>query len=86
MTCQQPGTAQQNVCTRPFGSMRGSLVCAKTTPLVPIVVNALPSSTMPVPTAAAALSPAPPTTGVPTARPLFAANAACTVPVMSGDS
>ena len=56
------------------------------TPLVPIVVNALPSWTMPVPTAAAALSPAPPTTTVSVDRPVLAANSELIVPVTSGDS
>ena len=50
-----PGTAQQKVCTLPFGSIAISEVCANTTPLVPMVVKARPSSTTPVPTAAAAL-------------------------------
>ena len=50
------------MCTLPFLSMDISEVCANTTPEEPIVVNALPSSTTPVPTAAAALSPAPATT------------------------
>ena len=86
ITCHAPGTAQQNVCTRPFGSMEMLSVCANTTPEVPMVVNALPSSTTPVPTAAAALSPAPPTTMVPAARPVrFAASSEMT-PVTSGDS
>ncbi len=62
------------------------LECAYTTPLVPIVVNALPSSTTPVPTAAAALSPAPPTTTVEVERPVFSAISGRIVPVTSGDS
>ena len=61
-------------------------MCAKTTPLVPNVVNAIPSSTVPVPTAAAALSPAPPTTGVPAGTPQSSAALALTFPVISGDS
>ena len=86
MTVQQPGTAEQNVCTRPCGSIVTRSECANTTPEVPSVVNALPSSTTPVPTAAAALSPAPPATGVPSFRPVNAAASFVTVPVTSGDS
>ena len=86
ITCQQPGTAQQKVCTRPRGSMDILLVCAYTTPLVPMVVKAAPSRTMPVPTAAAALSPAPPTTGVPARSPVAFATAEVMLPVISGDS
>ena len=61
-------------------------VWANTTPEVPMVVKALPSATTPVPTAAAALSPAPPTTGVPAARPVRAAASGVMAPVISGDS
>ncbi len=86
ITCQAPGTAQQKVCTRPLGSMETLSVWAKTTPEVPRVVKALPSVTTPVPTAAAALSPAPPTTGVPGRRPVSWAAAWVTAPVTSGDS
>ena len=86
MTCQAPGTAQQKVCTRPRGSMDSWLVWANTTPLVPMVVKALPSSTTPVPTAAAALSPAPPTTRVSSLSPVRAAALALTWPVTSQDS
>ena len=52
ITCQAPGTAQQKVCTRPWGSMDSWSVWANTTPEVPMVVKALPSRTTPVPTAA----------------------------------
>ena len=50
-------------------------MCANTTPEVPSVQETMPSSTMPLPTALAAWSPPPPTTGVPAARPV--ASAAC---------
>ena len=46
---------------------------AKTTPEVPSVQETMPASTMPLPTALAAWSPPPPTTGVPAARPVSAA-------------
>ncbi len=51
-----------------------------------MVVNAFPSSTTPVPTAAAALSPAPPTTTVEAESPVFSAISGSIVPVTSGDS
>ena len=86
MICHAPGTAAQQVCTRPFGSIETFEVCANTTPDVPIVVNALPSVTTPVPTAAAALSPAPPTTIVPAFKPVRAAAFSVIVPVTSQDS
>ena len=54
MTCHMPGTAWQNVWTRPFGSSAGLDVAAKTTPDVPIVALTSPASTMPMPTAPAA--------------------------------
>lgn len=86
ITVHLPGTEAQRVCTRPFGSIETLSETAYTTPEVPIVVNAFPSRTIPVPTAAAALSPAPPTTTVPSARPVNSAAFAWTVPVTSGDS
>ena len=86
MTCHAPGTAQQNVCTRPLGSMASLSVWANTTPDVPMVVNARPSSTTPVPTAAAALSPAPPTTSVSSLSPVSSAAALEMWPVTSQDS
>ena len=84
--CHELGTAAQHVCTLPLGSIEIFDVCANTTPEVPIVVNAFPSSTTPVPTAAAALSPAPPTTGVPSQRPRTSAMPFVSVPVTSQDS
>ena len=83
ITCQAPGTAQQKVCTRPLGSMASLSVWANTTPLVPMVVKAFPSSTTPVPTAAAALSPAPPTTSVFSLSPVSSAAFAEMCPVTS---
>ena len=54
MTCQRPGTAWQNVCTRPRGSRAGRSVAANTTPEVPMVALTAPGRTMPIPTAPAA--------------------------------
>ena len=51
-----------------------------------MVVNARPSSTTPVPTAAAALSPAPPTTSVSSLNPVSSAAALEMWPVTSQDS
>ena len=48
-------------------------MCANTTPEVPSVQETMPGSTMPLPTALAAWSPPPPTTGVPAARPVSSA-------------
>ena len=86
MTCHRPGTAWQNVCTRPPGSSAGFVVAAKTTPEVPIVALTRPAWTMPMPTAPAAWSPPPATTGVPARRPVCAAPSALTWPVTAGDS
>ena len=84
--CHAPGTAQQQVWILPFGSMAGLLVWANTTPEVPMVVKAVPSFTTPVPTAAAALSPAPPATIHFSERPVLFATSASNVPVASQDS
>ena len=81
-----PGTAAQNVCTRPAGSIATRPEWANTTPEVPSVVNARPSSTTPMPTAAAALSPAPATTGVPSRRPVASAASREMRPATSHDS
>ena len=86
ITVHFPGTAEQKVCTRPLGSMVTLSAWAKMTPEVPRVVKAFPASTTPVPMAAAALSPAPPTTMVPGARPVASAAADVTAPVTSQDS
>ena len=53
---------------------------------MPIVINAFPCFTTPVPTAAAALSPAPPTTGVPGCNPVSFAASPVIAPVTSQDS
>ena len=74
--CHLPGTAWQNVCTRPFGSSTGFSLKAKTTPDVPIVDDTMPACTMPFPTPPAAWSPPPPTTGVPAFSPVSAAASA----------
>src|SRR3954471_21968497 len=60
--CHLPLTAWQNVCSRPSGSTCGVSLCTNTTPEVPIDVDSTPLFTMPLPTAPAAQSPAPPTT------------------------
>ena len=86
MICHAPGTAQQHVCTLPLGSILTLSVCANTTPLVPMVVKAVPSLTTPVPIAAAALSPAPPTTTVSVESPSCAATSLVSLPVTSQDS
>ena len=78
-----PGTAAQKVCTRPSGSMRTVSEWANTTPLVPMVVNALPLSATPVPMAAAMLSPAPPATTVPARRPVSSAASGVMAPAAS---
>ena len=60
--CHLPRTAWQKVCTRPSGSIFGSSLWTNITPDVPIDVESAPALTMPLPTAPAAQSPAPPTT------------------------
>jgi hypothetical protein len=54
MTCQRPGTAWQNVCSRACGSVTGRSVAANTTPDVPIVALTAPGRVIPMPTAPAA--------------------------------
>ena len=51
-----------------------------------MVALTAPARTMPLPTALAAWSPPPPTTGVPAVRPVAAAPSVETLPVTSGDS
>ena len=60
--CHLPRTAWQNVWSRPCGSNCGWSLWTNTTPEVPIDVLSSPVLTMPLPTAPAAQSPAPPTT------------------------
>src|SRR5438445_470646 len=63
-------------------------MCAKTTPEVPRVHETSPGSTMPLPIALAAWSPAPATTGVPARSPVAAAPAGETLPAtqLTGES
>ena len=84
--CHRPGTAWQKAWTRPRASKRGRSVVAKTTPEVPSDSATTPGSTAPTPTAFAAWSPPPATTGVPARRPVAAAASAVSVPVTSGPS
>ena len=71
---------------RPPGSRTGRSVAAKTTPDVPMVALTAPGRTMPMPTAPAAWSPPPATTGMPARRPVAAAPSGDTLLVISGDS
>src|SRR3954468_15133428 len=84
--CHRPGTAWQNAWTRPSGSYSGASVAANTTPEVPSDSAIRPGATTPVPTAFAAWSPPPATTGVPARRPVASAAASPTTPVTSGPS
>ena len=84
--CQRPGTAWQKAWTRPRASKSGRSVVAKTTPDVPSDRATTPGSTAPTPTALAAWSPPPATTGVPARSPVAAAAPAVTTPVTSGPS
>ena len=84
MPCSRNGTA---ACMHPPLRIHGKLAAVGIYhPDVPIVVNAAPSATTPVPTAAAALSPAPPTTIVSAFRPVRSAISGRRVPVISQDS
>ena len=86
MKCQRPGTAWQKAWTRPRGSKIGRSVVAKITPDVPSESAIVPGATTPTPTALAAWSPPPATTGVPARRPVASAAAAVTLPVTTGPS
>src|SRR5579863_10353523 len=86
ITCHNPGTAWQNVCSLPFGSFVGSDVAANTTPDVPIVADTDPGCKIPMPTAPAPWSPAPATTGVPAFSPVIPAAVALIRAHTSGDS
>ncbi len=83
MRCHRSGTACGNACTLPAGSIVGFVVAAKTTPEVPREAVITPGSRAPVPTAVAAWSPPPATTGVPAIRPVASAASCVTVPVTS---
>ena len=78
--CHLPCTAWQKVCTRPAGSIFTSSLCTNITPDVPIEVESVPLVTMPLPTAPAAQSPAPPTTRQSVERPNSAAAVARELP------
>ena len=84
--CQRPGTAWQNAWTRPPGSKAGASVAANTTPDVPSESATMPASVAPTPTAFAAWSPPPATTGVPARRPVAAAASRVDEPVTCGPS
>jgi len=63
IACQTPGTAWQNVCVRASGSAAYAGSVEKTTPEVPSTTDKGPGTMAPTPTAAAAWSPAPATSG-----------------------
>jgi len=84
--CHLPCTAWQKVCTRPWGSIFTSSQWTNITPEVPIDVESTPRWTMPLPTAPAAQSPAPPTTTQSVVRPSSAADWRVSLPVTSSDS
>ena len=67
----------------PAGRTNGASVVAKTTPDVPSDSATVPGATAPTPTAFAAWSPPPATTGVPARRPVAAAASSVTAPVTS---
>src|SRR6185295_11830984 len=84
--CHLPLTAWQNVCSRPAGSTCTSSLCTNITPDVPSDVDSSPDLTMPLPTAPAAQSPAPPTTTQSVDRPSDLATEGVSLPVISSDS
>ncbi len=84
--CQRSGTAWQKAWTLPAGSKAGRSVAAKMTPDVPSESATTPGSTAPTPTALAAWSPPPATTGVPGRRPVAAAASSEIAPVTVGPS
>ena len=84
--CHRPGTAWQNAWSRPSGSTVGPSVVVNTTPDVPRDSEETPGSIEPTPTAAAAWSPPPATTGVPGRSPVAAAASSVMAPVTSGPS
>ena len=86
IACHRPGTAWGKAWTRPPSSTTGSDDGAKTTPEVPSVSAIVPASTAPTPTACAAWSPPPATTGVPAFKPVASAASAEISPVTSGPS
>ena len=74
-------TAWLNRCNRIPGSTRGRSIGASIVPDVPMEACIAPCSTTPEPTAAAALSAPPPTTGMPCLRPNASAASAVSAPV-----
>ena len=84
--CHLPRTAWQKVWTRPSGSIFTSSLWTNITPEVPIEVESTPLLTMPLPTAPAAQSPAPPTTTHRSSGPAVLAASAVSLPVTSSDS
>ena len=74
--CQRPGMQWQKACTPPSGLGRKRSLPANITPDVPSEIIAWPASTTPMPTAAAALSPAPAAITTSCARPHSRFNAA----------
>ncbi len=84
--CHLPCTAWQNVCSRPAGSTCTVSLWTNMTPEVPIEVDSMPRLTMPLPTAPAAQSPAPPTTTQSVERPSALAASVVSLPVTSSDS
>ncbi len=83
MRCQVSGTAWQNACSRPSGSIAGVVVEENTTPLVPMLMATTPGDTAPTPTAFVSWSPPPANTGVPAGMPVAAEAPAVSVPVIS---
>ena len=79
------GTAWQNVCKLISGATRGSRVGSSNVPDVPTLACITPSPIAPHPTAPAALSAPPPTTGVPAAIPSIAAPSAVAAPATCVD-
>ena len=69
MRCQVCGRQWQKACTARSGAGFGSASQTNTTPEVPSDTNPCPGRTQPMPTAPAALSPAPPATGMPGGKP-----------------
>ena len=84
--CQRPGSAWQKAWSAPSGEARNESQAAKSTPLVPRFAESVPGAAMPAPTAAAAWSPAPATSGIPAGRPSCAAAAGDSRSTTSGDS
>ena len=85
--CQRPGTAWQKAWTRPCGSYERPVGRRRRRrPTSRATGPSCPGATTPTPTAFAAWSPPPATTGVPARSPVAAAAAAVTAPVTSGPS